>query len=379
MTDRSLSAPMQTAAPSPHDADAAPGLLEHLHSLQSHWRALAVTAAACTGLAFGASYLIAPVYVSTTSFILPQQQGGGSAALAQLSALAGVAGASVGQRNPADLYVSMMQSVTVSDRIIDRFKLVEVYDKGFRDKTRQMLAKNVRMNVGKKDGLVTIDVEDTSPQRAADMANAYVEELRKLTSTLAVTEAQARRVYFENQVKDTRTKLDEAQKALQQSGFNRSSLQAEPRAAADTYARLQAQLTAAEVLLETLRSTRTEESPEVQQQQGTVGALRQQLAQIERNSSDAASEPGSQYLSKYRDFKYQETLLELFSRQYELARVDESRDSQMIQVLDKAAPAEHKARPQRAVMAGTWGLFGLFAAALWFAIRDSRRTRSRAA
>jgi capsule polysaccharide export protein KpsE/RkpR len=369
MIDHSHAAQIGT----PVESTAAFPLSHYVRPLRSNWRVLAATPFVVGVLALAASYLITPMYLSTTIFMPPQQQqGAGSAALAQLSALAGVAGAA-GTRNSADLYVSMMQSATVSDRIIDRFKLMTVYDKRYRDQTRLQLARNVRMNVGKKDGLVTIDVEDSNPIRAADMANAYVEELRKVTSTMAVTEAQQRRVYFENQVKETQAKLEKAETILQQSGFNVGSLKAEPRAAADTYARLQAQLTAAEVRLQTLRAARADASPEVEQQTGTVAALRQQLDLLERNDADNARQPGAQYLSKYRDYKYQETLGGLLSLRFRLPRVDESRDNALIQVLDPARPAEHKLRPQRALMALSYGLFGLFAVALFFIMRDRSR------
>ena len=310
-----------------------------------------------------ASYLIAPVFTSVTSFLPPQQQQSSAAsalaALGPLAGLAGAAGASV--RSPADQYVALMQSVQVSDRIIDRFGLMQSYEAKFKVDARRKLADNVRIAVGKKDGLISVEVDDTDPGKAAMIANQYIEELRRLTSTLAVTEAQQRRAFFEKQLESTKDRLIVAQLALQGSGFNQGALRAEPKAAAEGYARLKAEVTSNEVKLQALRGTLTESTPEVQRQQAVVAALRSQLSRLEQSGQTG---DGPDYVSRYREFKYQETLFELFARQYELARLDESREGALIQVLDPATPPEKKSRPKRAQM----GALGAMATALLLAI-----------
>lgn len=372
---------LSESTPAPLDASARSESSEpSLHSefvqpLLAGWRLLVAVPIAAGALTFAATFLVSPVYQSTTTFMPPQQRGGGSAALEQLSALAGVS-AGAGARNVGDLYVSMMQSATISDRMIDRFKLLQVYDRQFRDQARLDLSKRVHMNLGKKDGLVTVDVEDHDPARAAAMANAYVDELRRMNSSLAVTEAQQRRMYFESQMDETRVRLDKAQVALEQSGFTVGSLKAEPRAAADTYARLQAQLTAAEVKLQALRSGLTDNASEVQQQLETVSALRSQVRDLERSDTNGTQQSGGEYVGKYRDFKYQETLLELFAKQYELARIDESRDNSLIQVIDVARPAEHRLRPKRTVTSVIVALLALFAYAAGLILSARRRSSS---
>jgi uncharacterized protein involved in exopolysaccharide biosynthesis len=222
------------------------------------------------------------------------------------------------------------------------------------------LAKNVRIGVGKKDGLITVEVDDKSPQRAADMANRYVDELRYMTSNIAIGEAQQRRLFFERQLAQTRDRLTSAQLALQASGFSQGALKAEPKAAAEGYAKLRAEATAAEVRLQAIRGSLVDDTPEVRQQQATLNALRAQLARLEQ-ASDSAS--GPDYIGKYREFKYQETLFELFAKQYELARVDESREGALIQVVDLAAPPELKSKPKRALTAVITTMAALFALA----------------
>ncbi len=336
------------------------GLFDLLGILVPRWRLLLCVPLLIALLAAAATFLFKPTFTARTSFLPPQQQGGASAALASLGALAALAG-SAGIKTPADQYVSLMQSATVSDRLIERFKLLEVYDVEYRVEARKKLAKNAVMTVGKKDGLISIEVDDYDPKRAAALANEYVEELRRLTSQIAVTDAQQRRVFFEAQLKTTRDNLTQAQQALQESGFNQGAIKSEPKAAAESYARLRAELTAAEVKLQAGRRSFTDAAPELQQQLATVSALRGQLSRLE-SSTDVAG--GADYVTKFREFKYQETLFELFARQYELARVDESREGALIQVVDTATPPEKKSKPVRSLIAAAAGLAALLLTAL---------------
>jgi capsule polysaccharide export protein KpsE/RkpR len=220
-------------------------------------------------------------------------------------------------------------------------------------------------------------VIDRSPQQAAEMANQFVEELRLLTSRLALSEAQQRRVLFEGQLKQTRDQLTAAQQALQASGFSQSALRADARASAEGYARLRAEVTSAEVRLQALRRNLSDNTPEVQQALSIVGALRAQLGKLE-GSADLAG--GPDYVSKFREFKYQETLFDLLARQYELARVDEAQEGMLIQVVDEARPAEHKHGPKRALIALVGAAAGLvLAVAALLVQRSWQAMKSRAA
>lgn len=324
-------------------------LLDLALPLLQHWKLLLVAPLLVGLAALGATYLTPPTFTSRTVFLPPQQQQSAAAsALASLGALSGLAGAAAGVKSPADQYVALLQSATVADRLIDEFKLMQVYDSKYRFLARKTLADNTRISIGKKDGLITVEVDDVVPQRAADIANRHVDELRRLSAGLALTEAQQRRAFFADQLKATRDELIAAQQALQASGFNAGALKAEPRAAAESYARLKAEATAAEVRVQTLRRSLADNAPEMQQAQTLLGALRGQLSKAEASTNT----PGSaDYVSKYREFKYQETLFDLFSRQYEMARLDESREGALIQVVDVATPAEHKSKPKRALTA----------------------------
>lgn len=330
------------------EADDGIDLFELVDLVRTHLKLLVAGPLAAGLVALGIAFVVPPTFTATTKFLPPQQQQSAAASvLAQLGPLAGLAGAA-GVRTPADQYIALMQSVTVSDRIIERFKLMQEYDEEFRVEARKELAKNVRISAGKKDGLITVEVDDKSPQRAAEMANQYVEELRRMTSTIAVTEAQQRRVFFEHQLQQAKQSLTAAQEALRASGFDAGAIKAEPKAAAEGYAKLRAEVTAAEVRLQAMRGSLADDTPEVRQQQAVLAALRGQLARLEQSSDVNA---GPDYVGKYREFKYQETLFELFARQYELARVDESREGALIQVVDVAQPPERKSKPKRGLIA----------------------------
>lgn len=352
--------------------------MDFLLPLAQRWGRLIMYPFLFGAAAVAATFLIAPTFTSTTVLLPPQQnQSAASGALASLGVLAGIAVG--GARSPADQYVSLMLSNTTIDRLIDRFDLMQVYDVDERWRARRDLLANTSIAVGKKDGLISVAVGDESPNRAADLANAYVDELRRLTGALALTEAQERRVFFETQMKQVRDALTRAQAALQSSGFTSAALQAEPRAAAEGYAALKAELTMAEVRLQSLRGSFADAAPEVRQTQDTVRALREQVLRLERpvQASNGVM-MNADYVAKYREFKYQEALFELMARQYELARIDESRDGVLIQVVDIALPAERKTHPKRSLYgaAAALGAFVLYSGWLVFLARIERSRRS---
>ena len=349
-----------------------------LRALARNWQMLAIALVAGGAAGYGVSYAFAPTYQSATLFIPPQQQQGGAAtALASLGALSSLVGGA-GVKSSTDQYISMLQSVTVSDNVIKRFDLAKVYETEFKDQTRKILAKRVQILAGKKDGLIRVEVEDTDPKRAAAMANDYVDELRTMTARLAVTEAQQRRMFFERLLNETKDKLVGAQVALEGSGFTAGALRAEPRSAADAYAKLRADLTAAQVKLQVMRSSLADTAPEVVQQQSTVQALSEQVDRLEATQTHDAGSPD--YVGKYRDFKYQETLFDLYSKQYELARLDEAREGALIQVVDQAEPAERKHFPRRSLFAALGGLIACasLAAIFWRRLPPAANPRPQA-
>jgi tyrosine-protein kinase Etk/Wzc len=309
-------------------------------------------AAACV---LGVTYLIRPSYTATTRILPPQQQQSAAAGLlaSQLGALAGLSGAALGIKNPADTYAAMIKSRTVADRLIARFNLRQLYERENGDDARKELASRTKVVVG-KDGLITIDVDDHDPKRAAELANAYVRELHELTQSLAVSEAAQRRVFFERQLKQAKEDLTKAEQELRSSGISEAALKTMPQSAVESVARLKAQVTAQEVKIGAMRGYLTESSPEFRQALQELAALRQQLGKAEQANGGDSRGAGTEYVAKFREFKYQEALFDLMAKQYEMARLDEAREGSIVQVVDVAIPPERKSKPYRALMtAGT--------------------------
>lgn len=320
-------------------------------------------------VALGISFAVTPTFTAKSLIMPPfQSQSAAAAALQSIGALAGV---STGVRNPSDQYVALMQSTTVEDRIVERFKLMELYEVKYKAQARKRLEELSRITSSRKDNLISVEVDDEDPQRAADLANAYVEELKRLTTEVAVSEAQQRRVFFEEQLKLTSKKFDAAQRALQAAGINEgAAIRANPGAAAGRFAQLRAEITTTELRIQAMRAYLAESSPEVRLAQNQLQALRGQLAQYER--ADPAVSQGD-YFERAREFRYQEALYDLLVRQLEAARLDESREGAVIQVIDVAKPPERKSKPKKALIAVVATLAAGFALLLWVFVRHALR------
>jgi uncharacterized protein involved in exopolysaccharide biosynthesis len=321
-------------------------------------------------LALAISFLM-PQYYTATARILPPQQAPSLSAmfLQQVGALAGLAG--VALKNPNDQFVAMMMSRTVADRIIDRFDLIKVYESEYRQDARKELASNTAIVAG-RDGLIIIDFDDRESKRAAEIANAYIDELRTMMQALALSEAAQRRSFFEARLKDARGKLSAAEAELTSGGFSEKVLKAEPRAAAETVARLRAEITGAEVMLSTMRNSLSEGHPEMKQAQSRLASLRAQLRVAQQADTGPSGKDEDGYIARFREFKYQESLYELLAKQYELARVDEAREATVIQVVDIAVEPERHSKPYKALIAAAAGLLGLVGAIIWILSRSSR-------
>lgn len=304
-----------------------------------------------TGLvALAIVFWMPPTFTAKTTFMPPkQQQSSAAAALSDLGVLGGAAGAIAGIKNPADQYAAMLKSVTIADALAIQFKLTERYDEEYRDETRKQLAKNTTVMVGIKDGLISIEVDDSDAQTAADIANAYVLELRKLLNRVAFTEAQQRRVFYEGLVNESKSNMVKAEQALKASGVDKEALKASPMAALEGVARLKAQISVQEVRMAAMRGYLAESAPDFQQALTELAALRRQMQHAEQ--ADGPSQSSSDYVARFREFKYQEALFSLYMRQLEMARVDEGREGTVIQVIDVAQKPDRKSKPQRGLVA----------------------------
>jgi tyrosine-protein kinase Etk/Wzc len=335
-----------------------------------------------------AAFLITPAYVSTALILPPQPQASNvTAILGQLGGLAGAAGNLAGLKNPNDLYVGMLRSRTVSAKIIERFKLRERYERDTFEATQLKLFGYSNI-ASLKEGMIAISVEDSDPQVAADMANAYVQELGLLTRTLALTEASQRRLFFEKQLGAAKDKLADAEIALREVQEKTGMIQPAGQVGAiiETVAKVQAMIAAKEVQIDAMGTFAAANNPEMLRLRAETRSLRNQLARLQNSDTHAKGdlmvatgkipEIGSQYIRAMRDMKYYETIFELLAKQFELAKIDEARDTSTIQQLDMAVPAEKRSSPKRLllVLAGIVGgaLLGMFLALLRGAYQKSR-------
>jgi tyrosine-protein kinase Etk/Wzc len=373
-------------------AEAELSLLDLLIVLAKNKRTLLLWPLLAAVVSVAASFLMTVTYQASVRILPPQQQQSAASMLAsQLGSLAGLAGAgSAGGllKNPNDLYVAMLKSNSISDRIIERFGLMELYGEKFRTDARKKLLANTTVSAG-KDGIMVIDVIDEDPTRAAEMANALVEELVALTKRLAITEAQQRRLFFEKRLAQAKDSLANAEVALQkvQETTGLIKLDDQAKAVVESVARVRAQIAAKEVQVSVMRSYATELNPQLKIAHEELAGLRSQLSKLESRSpagnndkdglfmaTGKIPEAGLEYLRRFRDVKYHETIFELMAKQYEIARIDESREGAVIQVVDVAQPPERSFKPRRAFIVLMATFAALFVGVLWVFLREALRT-----
>ena len=367
-----------------NDDDAEPLNLIDVLAIFARQRKIMVVVPILTMIAaLVAAVLMKPFFVST-AVILPPQQATSAASmmLSQLGGLSAAAGGLAGLKNPNDIYIGMLQSRSISDQLITQFKLQERYDVPTMDDARRALLNNTVFMSG-KDGMIRIAVEDNDPRFAAQLANAYVEQLVRLTRTLAVTEAARRRLYFEGQLKTVKNQLADAEVNMRKMQETTGMLQldAQVKSIIANEAQLQGMIAAKEVQLGAMRSFATANNPAYVRLQEEIRGLNAQLGKLKKGQESSQSdamiatrkipEVGVEYIRSLRDVKYYETMFEMMAKQYELAKIDESKDSSAIQVLDAAVVPEKKAGPQRALLL-LGGLFGgIILATIIAVLRDS--------
>ena len=363
-------------------------LMDLVLVLAKHNRFIIKLTASVAVLAVAISLIMPNIYTAKT-VILPPQQGASTASmlLGSLGGLAGLAGGAAGIKSPNDLHIGMLKSRTVADKMIARFNLKQKFKAKTIEATRKALAGATVIASG-KDGFITIEYSDEDPKFAASVANAYVEELDKLNNTLAVTEASRKRLFFETQLKMTRDNLAAAEVGFKQTQERTGLIQPEAQGQAIIMAasNLRAQVTAAEVKLQSMGSFATPQNPDYQKLQQNLTSLRAQLVKAERNGVQGRGdimvptgklpETGLEYIRKMRDLKYQETLFELLSKQFEIAKIDEAKEAALIQVVDKALVPEQKSKPKRSLIVILATLMAFFLSVLLAFVREASERAS---
>jgi uncharacterized protein involved in exopolysaccharide biosynthesis len=332
--------------------------------------------AVCAVVAIAISLFLTPIYTAKTVMMPPQQQQSGAAsALASLGALAGIAGSAAGIKSPDEMYVTFLQSVTLQNALIEKFKLKDRYEEKTLFETQKKLKELVKVTSDKKSGLISIEADDQEPAFAAELANAHVEELRHMLGKLAVTDAQQRRVFYEQQMLKTQEALAQAEAefraAKESSGMQVTAVIAE--AGVKASAELRAQIAAREVQLQALSRFATPQNPDLQRISSELAAMRAQLAKQEQGSggNDKATPTQQVAVKAYREIKAREAMMAVLTAQYESARVDEAKEGPLVQQVDVATAPERKSKPKRALIVIIATLAGLFLGILIAFVRSA--------
>ncbi len=367
-------------------------VLDILALLASHKRFILRAVVGAALLSTAVAFLLPVRYEANIVMMPPQQNSSMGSALAQLGSagslgtltpLASLAGGSLGIKNPADMYVSLLTSRTVEDALIQRFGLMAEYREKRLSDARKVLENRTNAVAGTKDGLIRISVEDHDPRRAAELANGYVEEFRKLSASLAITEAARRRLFFEQRLQQAKDDLSVAEEALRATQQSTGVLQidSQARSLIESAAILRGQVVAKQVQIQSMRSFAAEENPRLVLAKQELAALQAQLEKLAGSQQDAGSDiilskgrvtgSGVEYMRRFRDLKYHETVFELLAKQFEIAKLDEAREGSIVQVVDTAVVPDKRSSPHRLLIVVLATLLAFFLAGFWVVLRES--------
>lgn len=363
-------------------------LLDLTVLLVQHKRFILRFVSGATLLAIIVSLLLPVQYEATTALLPPTQNTSmASAMLGQIGNIGGLGGLAslaggFGIKSQADMYVAFLKSRTVEDAMIQRFGLMKEYEKKRVSDARKAFENQTTVIAGAKDGLIRITVEDRDPQRAAEMANGWVDEFRKLTGTLAVTEAARRRLFFEQELQSAKQNLAVAEEAMRETQRKTGVLQidSQARALIESVAILRGQVAAKEVQIEGMRSFAAEDNPDLVLAKQELAALQKQLEQLAGSRSDTGTDivlskgrvtqSGMEYLQRYRDLKYNETVYELLMKGLEVAKLDEAKEGEIVQVVDTAVTPDKKSSPHRTIIVLVSMILAFFIAVFWIVVHQ---------
>lgn len=352
------------------------------------------------------AFVIPKIYKSTARIMPPDQQGTGAMMLAALAARAGglgtsgtLAGGLLGGRTSGALYMDMLRSATVTGHLIDRFDLQHVYHKRYRIDTAKRLIRNTSVTDDKKSGVITISVLDTSPTRARDIAQAYLDELNKLVTQTNTSTAHRERVFIEKRLNSVQHDLEQAQIDLSEFASKNSTidLREQTRAMVESSTRLQGEMLVAKSSLQSLRQIYGDGNVRVRETEARIAELQSELNKMAGTDAPLKGAAGGDdavnaddkgqlypplrklprlavpYADLYRREKVQESVFELLTQQYEMARIEEAKDVPVVSVIDPPGVPEKKYFPPRLLLALALTLLSVGAASAVILMRESWR------
>lgn len=345
-------------------------------------------------LAGGISFLLPDVYTATAR-ILPPRSETSPAGLRSMPEL-GLLGGIFGGGSTVDVYVGILESRTVADRLIGLFALKEHYGQKYMEKTRLELSHRTAIKTSAEDQVVSISVEDVEPKRAADMANAYVAELDRINRSVNVTSGHLKKVFLEERLTKVEEDLSRAETALKdyREKYGIVAIADQARVVIEGAARIKGEIIAAQTELEVMKRFSTERNNQVVGLNSKIVELTRQLARIEKGDEGhaavknaSAKEPdsnlyisisempalGLQLARLEREARVQEEVYKLITSQYEMAKIEEAKDINTIQILDRAIPPDRKSGPKRILIVALSMALGFFVGVLSSFAVDFRR------
>jgi capsule polysaccharide export protein KpsE/RkpR len=362
--------------------------LPYLRLFWEHRRFLLRTGGCALLASILIAFLIPARYQSLTRLMPPDSQS--ASGLGMLAAMAGrsgsaglggIAGDLLGVKSSGALFVGILGSETVQDRLIDEFRLMKVYHDRKIEDARKDLAERTEVSEDRKSGIITIGVTDHDPKRAAGMAKAYVGELDRLVAQVSTSSARRERIFLEGRLEKVKGDLDLAAKNFSQFASKNSAIDipAQGKAMVEAAAVLQGQLIAAQSEMSGLQQIYTDNNVRVRAVQARVNELQKKLNEIGSAGTPGGSQGenslypsirklpllGVTYADLYRQTKIQETVYELLTQQYELAKVQEAKEIPTVKVLDAAIVPTKKSFPPRSVIVFLGTMLGVTLAMTW--------------
>ena len=310
-----------------------------------------------------------------------------------LGALGGLAASLLHDHNSTALYISLLESGTIANKLIDRFDLRKVYYKRYYVEAAKHLARETKITDDKKSGVITIKVEDTDPVRARDLTQAYLDELNGLVNRTSTSSARQERIFIEQRLRSVQNDLENAQIELSDFSSKNTTIDitAQTRAMVDVGARLEGEIVAERSGLESMRQVYTDDNMRVRQAEARIGVLQSELNKLAGSSTPAAPcrSPSPQqtagelypplrqlprlavrYTDLYRRVKVEEAIFELLTQQYEMARLEEAKDVPVVRVIDAPGIPEKKSFPPRVILSAVLTLLAFAATSAFLLLRE---------
>ena len=355
-------------------------------------------------VSFAIAFLIPKQYKATASIMPPDQQNSGALMLAALArggsgmgSLGTLASSLLGGHTTTALFVNLLESGTVGGHLIDRCHLQQVYHTRYRFTTAKHLARLTKISDDKKSGVITIEVEDTDPVRARDMAQAYLDELSNLVNKTSTSSARQERIFIEHRLHDVENNLEHAQLELSEFSSKNTTvdIKEQTRAMVDAGARVQGELLVQQAGLQSLRQIYGDGNVRVKETEARIAALQKDMQQMTGSSAplqaagsgldgaDPSEDKGElypplrqlprlavPYADLYRTVKVQEVVFELLTQQYEMARLEEAKDVPAISVIDAPGIPEKKSFPPRLILIAVLTFLSFSVAASLILLRE---------